>query len=416
MVGTPFNLYCIMSLWSAISKFGSAATSLVNPLTAIASPIVSLVEGANNRQAQREANAQNVAENQANRDFNAQQSAIQRQFEAQQAQFANQFSHNEALEAFNRSSKFQKEMWNAENAYNSPDAQIKRLMDAGLNPNLFGGDNTAGGVGSVSSSPASASMPHGVSASAGSSIPMAPISYTNPLLESANVRLANATAEKAEQEAERTKRLLPGELSIQGMTLNLGNADIELKQSQKQELQSKMQVDLATIRQMDEQTSNLEQTRKLMVLDEKQKQIFLKDYEERLTTELLGMKSKLRLDEWNIKHIASQIALNASMINVNNTQASLNVANAVNAHDVHLLNGIELNYKDKMMKLQYDKETHDYNLSVLEGIKETRIKSFRANESTELYRMVNGALDDVEIITRMAGNIFGSMPDYIKMK
>ena len=37
------------------------------------------------------------------------------------------------------------EMWNANNAYNTPKAQMDRLMDAGLNPNMVYGSGTVAG-------------------------------------------------------------------------------------------------------------------------------------------------------------------------------------------------------------------------------------------------------------------------------
>ena len=62
--------------------------------------------------------------------------------EMQQKQFDWQREENER--AFQRNLQ----MWNQQNAYNSPAAQMKRLEDAGLNPNLAYGNLASGQAGS----------------------------------------------------------------------------------------------------------------------------------------------------------------------------------------------------------------------------------------------------------------------------
>lgn len=51
----------------------------------------------------------------------------------------------------------QKEMWNAQNAYNTPSAQMARYRDAGLNPNLIYGQGSSGNSPSIPS-PATPTM------------------------------------------------------------------------------------------------------------------------------------------------------------------------------------------------------------------------------------------------------------------
>lgn len=53
---------------------------------------------------------------------------------------AQEFQKQESELAFERN----KEMWNLQNEYNSPAAQMKRYQDAGLNPNLVYGQGTPG--------------------------------------------------------------------------------------------------------------------------------------------------------------------------------------------------------------------------------------------------------------------------------
>lgn len=59
------------------------------------------------------------------REFNAEQAQINRDWQAEQNQIA--YEQNLA-------------QWNRENEYNSPEAQVQRLIDAGINPNAISGD------------------------------------------------------------------------------------------------------------------------------------------------------------------------------------------------------------------------------------------------------------------------------------
>lgn len=90
--------------------------------------------------------------------------------QAQMFQQANAFNRSERLGAqqFNeammdKQMKYETDMWNANNAYNSPAAQAERLRAAGLNPsNIINGADTAQMVSSptaASSSPASSASP-----------------------------------------------------------------------------------------------------------------------------------------------------------------------------------------------------------------------------------------------------------------
>lgn len=82
------------------------------------------------------------------------------------------------------------ENWNREVNYNDPKEQMKRLKDAGLNPNLVYG---SGGVGLEAPSTAAPTAP---------SAPMAQtIPYGNPLVEGAQAALALNQAKKAGSEA-----------------------------------------------------------------------------------------------------------------------------------------------------------------------------------------------------------------------
>lgn len=72
--------------------------------------------------------------------YKAQQETNKLQY--QMFQEGNAFAAEEAQKAFDRQSQFAWDMFNAENAYNTPSAQMQRLMDAGLSPwDYFGKGN-----------------------------------------------------------------------------------------------------------------------------------------------------------------------------------------------------------------------------------------------------------------------------------
>jgi ATP-dependent Lon protease len=52
-----------------------------------------------------------------------------------------------------RANRFNIDMWNRQNLYNSPKEQMRRLRDAGLNPNLIYGNNVSGAAGNTSNTP-----------------------------------------------------------------------------------------------------------------------------------------------------------------------------------------------------------------------------------------------------------------------
>lgn len=66
----------------------------------------------------------------------------------------------EQQEKLNRQDReFQREMWNASNVYNAPDAQMQRLKTAGLNPNLVYGNGASAGTAANFGLPQSRPLP-----------------------------------------------------------------------------------------------------------------------------------------------------------------------------------------------------------------------------------------------------------------
>lgn len=132
-------------------------------------------------------------------------------FNAWQADVARQWQHDERLQTqefnvamWNLENEYNQAMWDKQNAYNAPSAQIKRAMDAGINPNSvingLDGSNasTPPSASSVRSSPTSgAQASH--SGGLGSSLLTGDAQISSLL---ANARKANADADIAETQAE----------------------------------------------------------------------------------------------------------------------------------------------------------------------------------------------------------------------
>lgn len=81
--------------------------------------------------------------------FSVGQNKKNREFEREEAE--KERAWNEKM--FNETNAWNLEMWNKENEYNTPENQVQRLRDAGLNPMYFGLDGT-GNAGSVNSAQA----------------------------------------------------------------------------------------------------------------------------------------------------------------------------------------------------------------------------------------------------------------------
>lgn len=310
--------------------FTDVLGAIASPVAAVGSVATSLI----NRHSQKETNKRNQEENELNRQFNAGQSELERQFNSAEAEKSRFFNASEAQKSrlFNaeqaaKQMEFEREMWDAENAYNEPSAQIARLKSAGLNPNLFGGDNTAGSAGSgvaASSSPATSSPASSKALGASGSIPMQAPQLGNVALQAAQIKLAQAQAkqatsqaEKNQTESDRIKALLAGELEIQNSTYR-----VQLSESMRNEANAKES--LANIdkinadkdkvfAQIDEIRQNISNMEKSGKLTQKE----LDSYETRLASQLQEALSRTKMNG------AALISYLASA-DASSTQARLN--------------------------------------------------------------------------------------------
>lgn len=70
-----------------------------------------------------------------------------------------QFTGKAYQDSLNKQNEYNLQMWNMQNAYNTPSAQLQRYRDAGLNPNLIYGSGSAS-AGNATSAPKSEQLTH----------------------------------------------------------------------------------------------------------------------------------------------------------------------------------------------------------------------------------------------------------------
>ena len=143
-------------------------------------------------------------QNEKQREWSSAEAAAQRDWQADQNRIAMDYNTKERL----GSQEWNKEMWNLNNEYNSPDQQMQRMMSAGINPN-----NAAMAIAgsSVSASPASTS-PASINPASGASAAMPPQyneveafgsmlnATANYKAQLAQAKLSDAMASKTEEE------------------------------------------------------------------------------------------------------------------------------------------------------------------------------------------------------------------------
>lgn len=155
---------------------------------------------------QRETNAQNKQMFYDQLKWQEEQSNTERWFNAHEAEIARQSDY-----------AFSREMFNAENAYNTPEAQMRRLQQAGINPSVaFAGTTTSAGQASangVSSSPATT---HALSSPSAPTL-VAPQSTYRPsetLKNIADVIALSTQAKKNLADANATDAITPAHIDV----------------------------------------------------------------------------------------------------------------------------------------------------------------------------------------------------------
>ena len=146
-------------------------------------------------------------ENAKDRKWNEEQAALNREYQTSEREATQDYntSEREAAQSYNTSEReaaqdWNLEMWNLENAYNDPSAQMERMVAAGINPNsvaqgMAGNGSTAGSVqGSSGQSVSGASSSPGSGSVASSNV--RPGSMADILANSVNTMWQNLGLQK----------------------------------------------------------------------------------------------------------------------------------------------------------------------------------------------------------------------------
>ena len=260
------------SIGKVIGKVGSALTSS-NVIASLGSAAIGAIGQSSS--------------NKKMLNYNAQQADLARQFNAAEAEKARQFSKNEAEIArqFNASEsaktrQWQEEMWRKQQAYDTPENQLIRLQEAGINPSILGQDlSTSAGVPSASAS-ATSPIPSAPSASgpaaSASTIP-------NPALAASQAVLALAQAKNVESNTSRTKQLKELDAMLANSTIQSNNSTIQLQESMTNVNKKTLLSIDKTIEKMDkeilvmgQQLSYIDEMKKLIAEDKKAKEAYNK--------------------------------------------------------------------------------------------------------------------------------------------
>lgn len=133
-----------------------------------------------------------------------------RKFNAWQAQLNRDFQKQERLETqeynvafWNLNNQYNERMLAEQREYDSPQAQIQRAMEAGINPNTIIGGLDGNSANYSAASPISSSPMSGNAASYSSGLPSALTNlWSNMMLQDAQIKLTNAQANKTQGEAD----------------------------------------------------------------------------------------------------------------------------------------------------------------------------------------------------------------------
>lgn len=127
------------------------------------------------------------------------------------------------------------DMWNAQNEYNNPSAQRKRLTDAGLNPIYYGLDGNSAGAGNAFT-PATAQQ-------ASPTIPNDFSGFGDAAMKFAQIRNLEASTKKLESDAglsnenaETVRQLRSGQLVLQGQQIKLNFDQHSLNSAKEKEI------------------------------------------------------------------------------------------------------------------------------------------------------------------------------------
>lgn len=138
------------------------------------------------------------------------------------------------------------EQWNRENEYNTPAAQVQRLKDAGLNPNLIYGNSSAGAV-SASSPRASGATVSNAQAGHAAGISAATQQLMNIVMQQAEYNKMNAQSDLARNQADLAR-----------VNASLSEANVLKTQSQTGYYDTSSQLNVSRSSLIEHQISNID--------------------------------------------------------------------------------------------------------------------------------------------------------------
>ncbi|QCS35950.1 minor capsid protein [Capybara microvirus Cap1_SP_60] len=213
-------------------------------------------------------NEQNAAENQKNRDFNAEQAQLQRLWEEQQQQRTMEYNTSERLatQQWNQEQQEQAREWN------SIGAQMQRAEAAGINPNAIAGSAVGTPAQAATSSAQSVSTPGGAAASAPGMIRMENNIAAAQMLANIGNSMAEAQLKEAQaKEVEAKRGLDENELEVQkaikGNRIEMANITVQGQMISNQMNEEKIKQITKAIDLMTAQEDNV---RKLIELNDEQ--------------------------------------------------------------------------------------------------------------------------------------------------
>lgn len=304
----------------------------------------------------------------AQQNFNASESQKTRDFNAEQAQLSRDFNSAQA----EKSRQFQVDQWNRENEYNTPKAQLERMVEAGLNP--LGQDFSATGASASPTEMASSGAPAS-SAPASVGLGSSP-ALANPSLAESQVELNRATARNLEAKTKTEDATRDGIIRLQGMQYDSGLEGIALSKSQRAVLEQQANQLKTSTQALEQEIANGKLREELLKMDLQQREIELKHLEERIEAELKESASRYDLNLANAKELASRIVVNYAQANLYKKQADLaeqqmytEAWNTVTAEQNSILAGFDAKFVnehgDKIASFKYKQlEEGEFSLSV----------------------------------------------------
>lgn len=163
----------------------------------------------------------------------------------------NKYAREYNLKLAQLQNKWNRQQWQMENAYNSPSAQLRRMREAGLNPDMMYGGGVSGNLSAFSPSMSSGAPYSPMDFTAlGSKVPVgvdAVSSFLDTQLKQAQIDNINADTEKKGAEtsilssdAAFRDALNQGQLDLQNVQIKVLNKGIELTDAQIKEAQANL--------------------------------------------------------------------------------------------------------------------------------------------------------------------------------